>query len=130
MRYVCLTITQCFIQISPRVKKRFPTLDYLQDAGLLIDGEREILNEIKSSLPKYEFQFVPIVWASSITMRARRENLLKSDPVVKSIIDEMNKIKDQCFLLLSFDWISVPLVYTQVVTLSVYTYFFSCIMGG
>lgn len=129
MRYICLSITQSFVQISPRVKKRFPTMDHFLEAGLLNEGERDILREIESSLPKYEFQFVPIVWASCIAAKARRENLVKNDAALKSIIDEMNKIKDQCFLLLSFDWISVPLVYTQVVALSVYTYFFSCVMG-
>ncbi len=31
--------------------------------------------------------------------------------------------------LLSYDWISVPLVYMQVVTLSTWTYFLGCILG-
>jgi len=129
MRYVCLTITQCFTLISPRIKKRFPTLDHLVEAGLLLENEKHIIKDIKSTIPKYPTHWIPLVWACSIVTRARREDKLKNDSVVKSIIDEINKIKDMCFMLISYDWISVPLVYTQVVTLSVYTYFFSCLMG-
>ena len=33
MRYCCLSMTMCFTMISPRVKKRFPTLDHLIEAG-------------------------------------------------------------------------------------------------
>lgn len=33
MRYVCLGLTMVFANISPRVKKRFPTLDHFVEAG-------------------------------------------------------------------------------------------------
>lgn len=33
MRYVCMGLTMVFSNISPRVKKRFPTLDHLVEAG-------------------------------------------------------------------------------------------------
>lgn len=33
MRYCCLASTMCYTLISPRVKKRFPTLDHLVEAG-------------------------------------------------------------------------------------------------
>lgn len=33
MRYVCLCLTMVLSNISPRVKKRFPTLQHLVDAG-------------------------------------------------------------------------------------------------
>lgn len=48
---------------------------------------------------------------------------------MKTIIDELNKFRGQCGLLISYDTISVPLVYTQVVTLAVYSYFLTCCMG-
>jgi predicted membrane chloride channel (bestrophin family) len=62
-------------------------------------------------------------------MRARAENKIKNDSVANVLLTELNKIKDQLNMLISYDWISVPLVYTQVVTLAVYSYFLSCIMG-
>lgn len=47
MRYLCLSATMCFTLISPRVKKRFPTLDHFVEAGMLemkLDGENLYLN--------------------------------------------------------------------------------------
>lgn len=35
MRYCCLSLTMAFTLISPRVKKRFPTMDHLIEAGSL-----------------------------------------------------------------------------------------------
>lgn len=72
---------------------------------------------------------MPIVWAASIITRARKEGRIRDDFAVKTIIDELNKFRGQCGLLISYDAISVPLVYTQVVTLAVYSYFLTALMG-
>lgn len=58
---------------------------------------------------------LPLVWASSIITRARKEGRIRDDFAVKTIIDELNKFRGQCGLLISYDTISVPLVYTQVI---------------
>ncbi|KAK9875906.1 hypothetical protein WA026_009691 [Henosepilachna vigintioctopunctata] len=129
MRYVCVCITMTFTMISPKVKKRFPTLDYFVDAGLLQQNEREIFDDLDKKYPTYSKQWLPIVWAASIITRARKEGRIRDDFAVKTIIDEMNKIRGQCGMLLNYDHISVPLVYTQVVTLAVYSYFLTTLMG-
>lgn len=54
------------------------------------------------------------MWATSIVTRARKEGRIRDDFAVKTIIDELNKFRGQAGLLLSYDTISVPLVYTQV----------------
>lgn len=53
MRYICLCVTMTFTMISPRVKKRFPTLDHFVEAGLLQVNERDIISELNSKFPKY-----------------------------------------------------------------------------
>ncbi|XP_060530282.1 bestrophin-2 isoform X2 [Cylas formicarius] len=129
MRYVCLCVTMTFTMISPRVKKRFPTLDHFVDAGLLHRSEKEIMDDLNRKFPKYSKHWLPIVWASSIITRARKEGRIRDDFAVKTLIDELNKFRGKCGLLLSYDNISVPLVYTQVVTLAVYSYFITTLMG-
>jgi hypothetical protein len=69
------------------------------------------------------------MWAASIITRARKEGRIRDDFAVKTMLDELNKFRGQCGLLLSYDMISVPLVYTQVVTLAVYSYFLTTLMG-
>lgn len=129
MRYVCLCLTMVLTNISPRVKKRFPTLDHLVEAGLLIDNEKEIMVDLNEKFPRHSKHWLPIVWAASIITRARKEGRIRDDFAVKTIIDELNKFRGQCGLLISFDTISIPLVYTQVVTLAVYSYFVTSVIG-
>lgn len=129
MRYVCLCLTMVLINISPRVKKRFPKLNNLVEAGLLVENEKYIIESLNEKFPRHSKHWLPIVWASSIITRARKEGRIRDDFAVKTIIDELNKFRGQCGLLISYDTISVPLVYTQVVTLAVYSYFITSVMG-
>ncbi|XP_067619027.1 bestrophin-2a isoform X2 [Eurosta solidaginis] len=129
MRYVCLCLTMVMINVSPRVKKRFPALTHLVDAGLLVENEKEIIESMNKGFPRHSKHWLPIVWAASIITRARKEGRIRDDFAVKTIIDELNKFRGQCGLLISYDTISVPLVYTQVVTLAVYSFFLCSVMG-
>ncbi|XP_055530851.1 bestrophin-4 isoform X2 [Wyeomyia smithii] len=129
MRYVCLCLTMVLTNISPRVKKRFPTIFHLVEAGLLNENEYNIMHHLNTKFPRHSKHWLPIVWAASIVTRARKEGRCRDDFAVKTIIDELNKFRGQCGLLISFDTISIPLVYTQVVTLAVYSYFLTSVMG-
>ncbi|XP_050561261.1 bestrophin-4 isoform X6 [Spodoptera frugiperda] len=130
VRYVCLCLTMVLTMISPRVKKRFPTLTNFVDAGLLQENEKTILDNLNDKFPKPSKHWLPIVWATSIVTRARKEGRIRDDFAVKTIIDELNKFRGQAGLLLSYDTISVPLVYTQVVTIAVYSYFITSALGS
>lgn len=115
--------------VSPRVKKRFPTLDHFVEAGLLLDNERAIFESLNAKFPKPSKHWLPIVWASSIVTRARKEGRIRDDFAVKTLIDELNKFRGSCGVLIHYDTISIPLVYTQVVTLATYSYFVTSVMG-
>ncbi|CAB3228351.1 unnamed protein product [Arctia plantaginis] len=130
VRYVCLCLTMVLTMISPRVKKRFPTLNNFVEAGLLLENEKNILEHLNGKFPKPSKHWLPIVWATSIVTRARKEGRIRDDFAVKTIIDELNKFRGQAGLLLSYDTISVPLVYTQVVTIAVYSYFITSAVGS
>ncbi|EEB10013.1 Bestrophin-1, putative [Pediculus humanus corporis] len=129
MRYCCLCLTMVFTMISPRVKKRFPTSNHFVEAGLLLENEKLIISDLDEKFPGHPKHWLPIVWAASIVTRARKEGRIRDDFAVKTIIDELNKYRGSCGQLLNYDSISVPLVYTQVVTLAVYSFFGTCIMG-
>ena len=70
--YEWLTLTFLLsLQISFRVRKRFPTLDHLIELGLLRPDElkiMDILNE-KAIVKKW---WMPLVWATHIIEKARR----------------------------------------------------------
>ncbi|KAB7499617.1 hypothetical protein Anas_03435 [Armadillidium nasatum] len=60
---------------------------------------------------------------------SRREGRILDDMAVKTLIDEINKSRGMCGMLLCYEWISIPLVYTQIVTVAVWSYFISTLMG-
>ncbi|XP_076349140.1 uncharacterized protein LOC143246392 isoform X1 [Tachypleus tridentatus] len=127
MRYVNLAFIITLTCISPAVKKRFPTLDHLVEAGVLLANEKEVIDHLKTPHPIY---WMPLIWASSICIRARKEGRVRDDFALKTLVDEIAKYRGKCGDLFNYDWISIPLVYTQVVTLAVYTYFLAALMGS
>ncbi|XP_014470198.1 PREDICTED: bestrophin-4-like isoform X2 [Dinoponera quadriceps] len=129
VRYVCLCLTVVLTNVSPRVKKRFPTLEHFVESGLLLENERSIFQSLNAKFPKPSKHWLPIVWASSIVTRARKEGRIRDDFAMKTIIDELNQFRGKCGSISHYDTISVPLVYTQVVTLAVYTYFLTSVIG-
>ncbi|XP_077528880.1 bestrophin-4-like [Haemaphysalis longicornis] len=127
MRYANLSSIITLRCISPPVKKRFPTLEHLVDAGLLLGNEREVFEQLKTNHSTY---WMPLVWASSIASRARKEGRIRDDFALKTLVDELARYRSNCGGLFNYDWISIPLVYTQVTTLAVYTFFLATLFGS
>lgn len=65
----------------------------------------------RSPMSKY---WMPLVWATNIINRARRESLISSDQVVQTLLVELSDIRRRLGSLISYDTVCVPLVYTQV----------------
>ncbi|KAI4470743.1 bestrophin [Holotrichia oblita] len=72
---------------------------------------------------------MPLVWATNIINRARKESLITSDHIVQTLLTELSDIRRRLGALIGYDTVCVPLVYTQVVTLALYIYFISALMG-
>ncbi|KAM9468052.1 bestrophin-3-like isoform 1-T1 [Clarias gariepinus] len=126
MRYVNLTSLLIFRSVSTAVYKRFPTIDHVVDAGFMTLEERKIFENLKSPHLKY---WIPVVWFTNLASRARREGRIQDSVDLQAILNEMNKFRAWCSTLFGYDWVGIPLVYTQVVTLAVYTFFSACIIG-
>ncbi|XP_001603406.2 uncharacterized protein LOC100119673 isoform X1 [Nasonia vitripennis] len=128
VRYAVLAYVITLQRISLRVKRRFPTLQHIVDVGLMMESERKIFEMMnkKAAMSKY---WMPLVWATNIINRARKEGLITSDHVVQTLLVELSDIRKKLGGLIGYDTVCVPLVYTQVVTLSLYAYFFSALLG-
>ncbi|XP_035215748.1 uncharacterized protein LOC118189269 isoform X2 [Stegodyphus dumicola] len=126
MRYANLAFVITLTCISPCVKKRFPTMDHLVEAGILLPNEKKIIEQLKTSHSTY---WMPLVWASSIAIRARKEGRVRDDFALNTLVEAIANYRSLCGGLYNYDWISIPLVYTQVVTLVVYTFFLATLMG-
>ena len=76
--------------------------------------------------PKY---WMPLVWAGAIIQRARKENRISNDMNMNAVIEQIDKFRGLAGTMINQDWVTIPLVYTQVVTLAVYTFLLSTLMG-
>ncbi|KAJ8245489.1 hypothetical protein GJAV_G00271280 [Gymnothorax javanicus] len=126
MRYVNLTALLIFRSVSTAVCKRFPTMDHVVEAGFMTAEERKIFENLKSPHLKY---WVPVVWFTNLASKARKEGRIQDSVDLQTILSEMNHFRTWCSTLFGYDWVGIPLVYTQVVTLAVYTFFFACLIG-
>ncbi|XP_034382418.1 bestrophin-3-like [Cyclopterus lumpus] len=126
VRYVNLTSLLIFRSVSTAVCKRFPTMDHVVEAGFMTPEERKVFENIRSPHLKY---WIPVVWFSNLASKARQEGRIQDSIDLQNILNEMNHFRTWCSTLFGYDWVGVPLVYTQVVTLAVYTFFFACLIG-
>ncbi|XP_036391467.1 bestrophin-2 [Megalops cyprinoides] len=126
MRYANLSGVLIYRSISTAVYKRFPTMEHLVQAGLMTAEERRQLDALPSPHSKF---WVPCTWFVNLTMKARTEGRINNDVALTAILNELNSLRSRCMKLYSYDWISLPLVYTQVVTVAVYSFFLACLIG-
>ncbi|XP_071770403.1 bestrophin-3-like [Centroberyx gerrardi] len=126
MRYVNLTSLLIFRSVSTAVCKRFPTMEHVVEAGFMTPEERRVFENIPSPHLKY---WIPVVWFTNLASKARQDGRIRDSVDLQAILTEMNKFRTWCSTLFGYDWVGIPLVYTQVVTLAVYTFFFACLIG-
>ncbi|XP_003705242.2 bestrophin-4 [Megachile rotundata] len=121
MRYLNLSLILVLRSISSAVKKRFPTLDHVVDSGFMTSIELELFLAVPSS--EFNTYWIPCTWFINLLKEARQNHRTPDPQGLKLIMEEFNEFRTKCGMLWSFDWISIPLVYTQVVTLATYSFF-------
>lgn len=71
----------------------------------------DLMDEKNKVMSKY---WMPLVWATNIINRARKESLISSDHLVQTILTELSDIRRRLGSLIGYDTVCLPLVYTQV----------------
>ncbi|KAK5975201.1 Bestrophin [Trichostrongylus colubriformis] len=125
-RYINLISALTFQNISTVIKRRFPTISHLVEAGILTAEEKDMLDNTQTP---HGIWWVPSHWFCQLAVTARKEGRIHDDLHLKSLIDDCLEYRGNCGMIWSYDWISVPLVYTQVVTIAVYSFFVACLFG-
>ncbi|KAL0131844.1 hypothetical protein PUN28_003002 [Cardiocondyla obscurior] len=127
MRYLNLSLILVLRSISSAVKRRFPTLDHVVDSGFMTTLELQLYQ----SVPSVEFNtyWIPCTWFINLLKEARKNHRISDAQGLKLIMEEFNEFRTKCGLLWSYDWVSIPLVYTQVVTLATYSFFAVALIG-
>ncbi|CAD6193218.1 unnamed protein product [Caenorhabditis auriculariae] len=111
--------------ISVRTKKRFPTERHLVQAKLMTEEEYDMYMNLEAPQGKW---FLPIIWVVNLIRdqhTAKKIDSVQLDMLLKHVYS----FRDGFAMLYVYDWIKIPLVYTQVVAIATYGYFFICLIG-
>ncbi|KAH3692660.1 bestrophin-4-like isoform X2 [Dreissena polymorpha] len=125
-RYMMAALILILRSCCVSVMKRYPTMEHIVKAGFLTQNEVVDFENVNC---KYHKFWVPLVWANTVITNARREGKITSDYGFRLLIEQLADFRDRCSICFVFDWITIPLVYTQVVTLAVYIFFGGCLIG-
>lgn len=125
-RYMMFGLILIMRAVSVAVMKRFPTIDTIVQAGYITKEEAEAYEAVQCRYLKF---WVPLMWANNILARARREGRIETEFGLRMVLEQLADFRDKCSLCFVYDWITIPLVYTQVVTLAVYSFFAACLLG-
>lgn len=127
LRYINLTIALTFAKISPVVKAKYPTLNSFVMAGYLTEREMKILESLEDRVNVHKV-WVPVLWACKALDHARRHELT-TEGGQRVITAEFLAIRSKCGGLMGWHQYNIPLVYIQVVTVAVYSFFFFSLLG-
>ncbi|GIY47511.1 bestrophin-3 [Caerostris extrusa] len=125
-RYVILAQALTYQAVSTAVKRRFPTTQHLVQAGIMTKEEQTVFEKISFSYGKW---WIPCHWFTALATRARKEGRIKDSVCLNGLLQESYDYRNSCAIMFGYDWISVPLVYTQVVTIATYMYCLALIIG-
>lgn len=81
--------------------------------GFMVESEKKIVEMMDARSPMAKY-WMPLVWATNIINRARKDSLIKSDQLVQTLLMELSEIRRRLGSVISYDTVCVPLVYTQV----------------
>uniref|UniRef100_A0A158P7B2 Bestrophin homolog n=1 Tax=Angiostrongylus cantonensis TaxID=6313 RepID=A0A158P7B2_ANGCA len=114
--------------ISMRVRRRFPTIDTIVAAGLMLPHEKEIFQSYSDAAgtPKY---WIPASWALSMTYEAWKHGYIESAYYKVVLQEEIRKWRTNLEWVFNYDWVPLPLMYPQVVCMAVHLYFLVCILA-
>ncbi|KAK2159782.1 hypothetical protein LSH36_146g01058 [Paralvinella palmiformis] len=126
VRYLTLGSIIVFQSTSVCVKKRFPTMEHIIEAGVITQQEAKELEEVDSP---HGIWWIPFLWICNILKDARQKGRILDNFLFKTLLDEVMAYRGNLGDLYGYDWISVPLVYTQVTTLAVYIFFLGALFG-
>jgi len=126
VRYMNASYVIKLAAMSPPVKKRFPSYRHLIEAGLLVEEEAQLLVHSEVEKPPY---VVPLVWAIAICHQALKENRIDNIYAFHGIVDAIADFRGGLGFLTIYDWINIPMVYLQVVSVAIHSFFLAHLFG-
>nr|CAH0103871.1 unnamed protein product [Daphnia galeata] len=126
VRRALLMLILLLRSISSAVRRRFPTIQALVKEGIMTQKEKQCYESV---FPVVNLFWIPATWFTLALNEAVKDGILTNESGSKLIMEEFLEFRASCGALWSYNWVSIPMIYTQVCTLSTYSYFIACLMA-
>lgn len=90
--------------ISIKVRKRFPDMASIVEAGFVQPHELEAIQRVRNAYGGY---WIPVHWACALVHRMRAAGRITGDPQVAGILTAIFDFKTKLQTLCNYDWVSV-----------------------
>ena len=130
-RYALVSMLMVFKKISDKIDRKYKNYQSFVDCGLLTETEKRKLESLeKTTRGEYHLYWVPMKWAQTAAREAYDEaEGGVTDVMLEKILGELQSFGSCAGTLLCYAWVNIPLVYTQIVTISVHIYFIVALLG-
>ncbi|PIO61409.1 hypothetical protein TELCIR_17070, partial [Teladorsagia circumcincta] len=110
-RYINLSSALVWRDISKKIRLRFPTVRSLVEAGLLTEKEFDVLESLEEDCDTVRWM-APLHWIQHLVTKEEKEN---NPPTafINNFMTELKIFRQSLRKLFCYDWVCVPLVYTQ-----------------
>ena len=132
VRYCLLSYVLCLRRISLRLRQHYPSMDHLVTTKLVRKDEAALIGEEKSEdMKSYGGSnwWLPIKWNIDIIRKAQIDGRIQSHISYQFLVGKVCDFRKELKKVASYSHNTIPLVYTQVVHLSVYIYFAVQLVG-
>lgn len=123
-RYLILSETLALRLVSKRIRSRFPTMQQVLESGLMTQQEFEMYKSVNCENIHWQ---LPLQWIVNGVLRSGSDKIPKS--ALNAIVEEVKNFRNNLQKLFTYDWICIPLIYSQVVSYVVYGYFAFALIG-
>ncbi|PAV77280.1 hypothetical protein WR25_22901 [Diploscapter pachys] len=126
-RYLNLSAALALRDVSSKVRLRFPHISTFVTAGLLTEKEFDKLQKIEDECENIRWM-APLHWIQQIVRKEEEENKPTAG-LMGAFLTELKIFRQNLRRLYVYDWINVPLVYTQVACVATYAFFMFSLFG-
>ncbi|CAD5228709.1 unnamed protein product [Bursaphelenchus xylophilus] len=125
IRYTVLAQALVFRDISIPVRKRFPNLASLVDAGLMTDDELCVFEAKETENVNY---WMPYQWGIRLIDKAFEDGIITNQIIAWNVATKMREFRDTLASIMCYDWVPVPIAYPQIVFIGVRVYLLALVI--
>ena len=130
VRYCLLSYILCIRRISTKVRKEYPSMEHIITARIIRKDEAELIGDEEVTDKHGDSNWwLPLKWCIDIIRKADVDGRIANPVNGAFLVKSISAFRTSLIDVSSYGFVTIPLVYTQVVHLAVYIHFAVQLVG-